>query len=44
MNSKIILTLEKQDIDSFKDVLNDLKAVTCAEQVKERNLKVEFIE
>ncbi len=39
MNSEIILTLEK---NKFKDMLDDLKSVTNAVEIKEGDFKVEF--
>jgi valyl-tRNA synthetase len=44
MNSEIILTLDKKVYSALKDMLNDLKNVTNAREIKEGNkFKVEFI-
>ena len=43
MNSKIELTLEKKEKETLKDVLNDLKHVLNAEDIKEGKFKVEFV-
>jgi len=42
MNSEIILTLEKKDKQLLKGVLDDLKAVTNAVEVKEGKFNVKF--
>jgi valyl-tRNA synthetase len=42
MNSEIILTLSKEDHKKLKDVLEDLKSVTNAKEIKEGKFKVEF--
>ncbi|NPE26963.1 valine--tRNA ligase [Methanococcoides sp. SA1] len=42
MNSEITLTLEKEIIESLKESLEDLKAVTAATEIKEGDFKVEF--
>jgi len=44
MNAEIILTLEKEKISSLKEMLQDLKDVTNAKEIKEGRFKVEFIE
>jgi len=44
MNSEIILTLDKKDHIKLNDVLEDLKNVTNAREVKEGKFKVEFVE
>jgi valyl-tRNA synthetase len=43
MKAEIILTLEKEKMKKIEDILEDLKAVTCAKEIKEGNFKVEFI-
>jgi valyl-tRNA synthetase len=42
MNSEIILTLEKEEIVSLGETLEDLMAVTAATEVKEGEFKVEL--
>ena len=45
MNSEIILFLEKEDYDELVDVLDDLKNVTCANEIKvEKDFEVEFVD
>jgi len=43
MNSEIILTLEKKDNDKLKGLLDDLKSVTNAKEIREGKFDVEFI-
>jgi len=43
MNSKIVLTLEKKDLDGLKEVLDDLKDVTNAIEIKEGKFNVKFV-
>ena len=43
MNSGIILTLEKKNKELLKDVLNDLKNVTNAKEIKQGRFKVEVL-
>ena len=43
MNSEIILTLEKKDQEKLKEVIEDLKDVTNAKEIKEGKFKVEFV-
>jgi len=43
MNSEITLTLPKEDIESIKDMEEDLCAVTAAREIKEGEFKVEFV-
>ncbi len=43
MKSEITLTIEKKDIEKLKDVLQDLKSVTNASEVKEGKFRVEFV-
>lgn len=43
MNSKIILTLEKSNMRNLEGVLEDLKSVTAAEDVRQGEFSVEFI-
>ncbi len=43
MNSEIVLTLSKQQIKELKEVLEDLKSVANAVEVKEGEFKVDFI-
>ncbi len=42
MKSEITLTIEKKDIEKLKDVLQDLKSVTNALEIKEGRFNVEF--
>lgn len=44
MNSEIILTLGKEDKEKLGDVLEDLKDVTNAGEIREGKFKVEFID
>lgn len=43
MRSEIILHLEKQDLNSIKSLLDDLKDVTNCKEIKEGSFKVEFL-
>ena len=43
MNAEIVLTLSKKDKTKMKSVLEDLKNVTNALEVKEGKFKVEFV-
>jgi len=43
MNSEIILTLPKQEKDKIRDLLEDLKDVTNANEIKEGKFEVEFV-
>ncbi len=43
MNSEIVLTMEKKDKDKLKDLLDDLKSVANAGEIKEGKFKVEFV-
>jgi len=43
MKAEIILTIEKEKMKKIEDILDDLKAVACAKEIKEGNSKVEFI-
>ncbi|MBU2562556.1 MAG: valine--tRNA ligase [Nanoarchaeota archaeon] len=43
MNSEIILTLEKKQADKLKSVVDDLMAVTNAQEIKSGRFKVEFV-
>ena len=43
MNSEIVLTLEKKDKEKLREVLDDLKDVTNAREIKEGKFRVEFI-
>ena len=43
MNSEIILTLSKEDKIKLKHLLEDLKDVSVAKEVKEGKFKVEFV-
>jgi valyl-tRNA synthetase len=40
MKAEIVLTLEKEKSAKIKDILEDLKAVTCSKEIKEGNLIV----
>jgi len=42
MNSEIVLFLEKSNKEKLKDVLDDLKSVANAVEIKEGNFKVDF--
>jgi len=44
MNSKIILTLEKDDSEKINQMIDDLKNVTGAVEILEGEFKVEFVE
>ena len=43
MNSEIILTLDKKDMDMLSDMIEDFKAVTNAKEIKEGKFGVEFV-
>jgi len=43
VKAEIILTLEKEDKKELENVLDDLKAVTSAKEIKEGRFKVEFL-
>ena len=43
MKAEIILTISKEEKNKIKDLLEDLKDVTNAREIKEGNFKVEFI-
>ncbi len=43
MNSQIILTLSKDEHKELEKVLNDLKAVSCAKEIKEGKFDVEVL-
>ena len=43
MNVEIILTLEKDKIEKYKEMLQDLKNVTNAKEIKTGKFKVEFL-
>ena len=43
MNSQIILTLSKEEHKELEKVLNDLKAVSCAREIREGNFRVEIL-
>ena len=43
MNSECVLTLSKEDMVRLKNVLNDLKDVTNAKEIKEGKFNVEFV-
>ncbi|MBU2504103.1 MAG: class I tRNA ligase family protein [Nanoarchaeota archaeon] len=44
MNAEIVLTITKEDKLKIKELLEDLKNVTNAREVKEGKFKVEFVE
>ena len=44
MNSEIILTISKEDSSKIKELINDLKNVTNAKEIKEGKFRVEFTE
>ena len=43
MNSECILTISKLNIEDLRDMLEDLKNVTNAKEIKEGKFKVEFV-
>ncbi len=43
MNSKITLTIAKEDKSKIKELIDDLKAVTNAVEIKEGKFRVEFL-
>ena len=43
MNSEIILTITKSDKSKIKEIIDDLKHVTNAKEIKEGEFKVEFV-
>ncbi|MFH1801615.1 MAG: valine--tRNA ligase [archaeon] len=43
MNSEIVLTLDKKDKEKIKEILDDLKSVVNAKEIKEGKFKVEFV-
>jgi len=43
MNAEIILSLDKKNYNSLKELLEDLKDVTNAKEIKEGKFKVDFI-
>ena len=43
LKAEIILTLEKKNEKKLKDVLDDLKKVINAKELKEGKFKVEFV-
>jgi valyl-tRNA synthetase len=44
MKAEIVLSLTKEDIGLLKDCLGDLKAVSCAKEIKEaKDISIEFI-
>jgi len=43
MNSEILLTIPKKDYDKIKNMLEDLKDVSGAKEIKEGKFKVEFV-
>ncbi len=43
MKAELILTLTKQDHKILEKVMNDLKAVICAREIKEGNFKIEIL-
>ena len=43
MNSEIILTITKADKFKVKDIIDDLKHVVNAKEIKEGEFKVEFV-
>ncbi len=44
MNSEIVLTLDKKTSDALKDLLEDLKNVLNAKEIKTGKFKVEFVD
>jgi valyl-tRNA synthetase len=43
MKSEILLTIEKKDMQELGDLVDDLKGVTKAKEIKEGKFKVEFV-
>ena len=43
MKAEIILTIPEKDYDTLSDVLEDLKAVTSAKEIKKGNFDVAFL-
>ena len=43
MKSEIILSVEENKLSKLKDMLNDLKSVTNAKEIKSGSFKVEFV-
>ena len=43
MNFEIVLTLDKKTKEKLKDVLDDLKNVTNAKEIKEGKFDVKFV-
>ena len=43
MKAEIILSLEKKTMKKLKDLLEDLKDVCCAKEIKEGEFGVEFV-
>jgi valyl-tRNA synthetase len=43
MNSQIILTIRKEDAKQLKEVIEDLKDVANALEIREGELKVDFV-
>ena len=43
MNSEIILTTEKNDFGKLKEMMQDLKNVTNAREIKQGKFGVEFL-
>ena len=43
MNAEIVLTLEKKDVEKLKNVLEDMKNVACAVEIRLGKFGVEFV-
>ena len=43
MNSEIILTIEEKDYNKLKEILEDLKDVSNAKDIKTGKFNVEFV-
>ena len=43
VKAEIILTIDKKDKEKLKEVLEDLKSVVNAKEIKQGKFKVEFI-
>lgn len=43
MNSEIILTIQSKDFEKLKNMLEDLKDVANAKEIKQGEFKVEFV-
>lgn len=44
MNAECVITLDKKDLENVKNIIDDLKNVTNASEIKEGKFKVEFVD